>query len=174
MSVPADGVIVSGRGALDESALTGESLPADKAEGAEVRAERSIRPDIFTFKVTRTGGQTLLSQIISLVEEASASKAPIGRLADKVSGVFVPVVIALALLTAAVWLLCGYGWSFALGSAGGGVGYFLPVRAGAGNADGGYGRYGHGCPQRYFCSNRPKRWKRPAWLIPWCWTKPAP
>ena len=117
MSVSADGVIVSGRGALDESALTGESLPADKAEGAEVRAGTVNQAGYFHFKVTRTGGQTLLSQIISLVEEASASKAPIGRLADKVSGVFVPVVIALALLTAAVWLLCGYGWSFALGSA---------------------------------------------------------
>ena len=102
MSVPADGVIVSGRGALDESALTGESLPADKAEGAEVRAGTVNQAGYFHFKVTRTGGQTLLSQIISLVEEASASKAPIGRLADKVSGVFVPVVVALALLSAAV------------------------------------------------------------------------
>ncbi len=117
MSVPADGVIVKGRGALDEAALTGESLPVDRTEGTQVRAGTVNQAGYFQFKVTKTGGQTLLSQIIALVEEASASKAPIGRLADKVSGIFVPVVIGLAFLTAAVWLLLGYEWSFALGFA---------------------------------------------------------
>lgn len=117
MSVPADGVIVSGRGALDEAALTGESLPVDKETGAQVRAGTINRAGYFRFQVTQTGQKTLLSQIIRLVEEASASKAPIGRLADKVSGVFVPVVIGLAVLTAAVWLLCGFGWGWALGCA---------------------------------------------------------
>ncbi len=117
MSVPADGEIISGRGALDEAALTGESLPVDKETGAAVRAGTINRAGYFRFKVTQTGQKTLLSQIIRLVEEASASKAPIGRLADKVSGVFVPAVIALAVLTAAVWFLCGFNWSWALSCA---------------------------------------------------------
>lgn len=114
MSVPADGVITQGRGALDESALTGESLPVDKELGQSVSAGTVNTAGYFHFSVTKAGGQTLLSQIIALVEEASASKAPIGRLADKVSGVFVPVVIAIAVLSAAVWLLLGYGVAFAL------------------------------------------------------------
>lgn len=117
MSVPADGIIVRGRGALDESALTGESLPADKAEKDEVRAGTVNTDGYFEFSVTHAGGQTLLSQIIALVEEASASKAPIGRLADKVSGVFVPTVIMVALVTGGVWLLLGYGAAFTLSAA---------------------------------------------------------
>lgn len=117
MSVPADGVITQGHGALDESALTGESLPVDKQLGQTVSAGTVNTAGYFHFSVTRAGGQTLLSQIIALVEEASASKAPIGRLADKVSGVFVPVVMGVALLTAAVWLALGYGIAFALSAA---------------------------------------------------------
>lgn len=117
MSVPADGVIISGRGALDESALTGESLPVDKEAGAQVHAGTLNRAGYFRFQVTRAGNKTLLAQIIHLVEEAGASKAPIGRLADKVSGVFVPVVMGLSLLTLCGWLLAGYGWNWALSGA---------------------------------------------------------
>lgn len=117
MRVAADGVIISGRGALDESALTGESLPVDKEAGSTVHAGTLNQAGYFRFKVTRAGGATLLSQIIRLVEEASASKAPIGRLADQVSGVFVPVVMGLSFLTLCGWLLAGYGWNWALSCA---------------------------------------------------------
>ena len=117
MAVAADGIVLSGRGALDESALTGESLPVDKEAGALVRAGTINRAGYFRFQVTHAGKQTLLSQIIQLVEEASSSKAPIGRLADKVSGVFVPAVIGLSAVTAAGWLLAGYGWGWAIGCA---------------------------------------------------------
>ncbi len=117
MRVPADGVISKGHGALDEAALTGESLPVDKAAGQVVRAGTINTAGYFELSVTQTGGQTLLAQIIRLVEDASASKAPIGRLADKVSGIFVPVVIALALLTWLIWWLAGYGFEFAIGAA---------------------------------------------------------
>lgn len=117
MAVPADGVIVSGRGALDQSALTGESMPVDKTMGDTVSAGSVNTAGYFQFSVTKAGDKTLLSQIIALVEEASASKAPIGRWADKVSGVFVPVVLGISLITAIVWLLAGYGAAFALGTA---------------------------------------------------------
>lgn len=117
MSVPADGVIRQGYGALDEAALTGESLPVDKQAGAVVHAGTINTTGYFEFTVTHTAGDTLLAQIITLVEEASASKAPIGRLADKVSGVFVPIVIVLALLTTGMWLWFGTEVEFALSAA---------------------------------------------------------
>ena len=117
MSVAADGVVVKGRGAVDEAVLTGESMPVDKTQGDNVSAGTVNQAGYFQFQVTRAGGDTLLSHIIALVEEASSSKAPIGRLADKVSGVFVPVVIGVAFLTMLVWLFLGYGWNFALSSA---------------------------------------------------------
>lgn len=117
MRVAADGVVVSGRGALDESSLTGESLPVDKEPGATVHAGTLNQAGYFRFQVTRAGSGTLLAQIIRLVEDASSSKAPIGRLADQVSGVFVPVVMGLSLLTLCGWLLAGYGWNWALSCA---------------------------------------------------------
>lgn len=117
MSVPADGIIYKGYGALNEAALTGESLPVDKTVGALVRAGTVSTDGYFEFKATQVGQETLLGRMITLVEEASASKAPIGRLADKISGVFVPVVIGLSLLTAVVWLLCGAEMGFAIRAA---------------------------------------------------------
>jgi Cu+-exporting ATPase len=113
-SIPVDGVIVEGQSAVDESALTGESLPVDKSVGDKVAAASINRSGFFTFEASRVGEDTTLAQMIRLVEEASASKAPIAKLADKVAGVFVPVVMTIALIAAAAWLLTGHGVTQAL------------------------------------------------------------
>ena len=104
-SIPVDGVIVEGSSAVDESALTGESLPVDKGPGDKVAAASINKSGFFTFEASRVGEDTTLAQMIRLVEEASASKAPIAKLADKVAGVFVPVVMLIAAVTAVVWLV---------------------------------------------------------------------
>ncbi len=113
-SIPVDGVIVEGQSAVDESALTGESLPVDKGPGDKVAAASINKSGFFTFEASRVGEDTTLAQMIRLVEEASASKAPIAKLADKVSGIFVPVVMSIALLAAAAWLVTGHGFTQAL------------------------------------------------------------
>ena len=113
-SVPLDGVIVEGNGAIDESAITGESIAVEKNVGDKVIGATINKSGYFKFKVEKVGEDTALSQIIHLVDEASASKAPIAKLADKVSGIFVPVVISIAVITIIVWLLLGKGVSFAL------------------------------------------------------------
>ena len=113
-SVPLDGLIVEGNGAIDESAITGESIAVEKNVGDKVIGATINKSGYFKFKVEKVGEDTALSQIIHLVEEASASKAPIAKLADKVSGIFVPVVISIAVITIIVWLLLGKGVSFAL------------------------------------------------------------
>ncbi len=108
-SIPVDGVIVEGSSAVDESALTGESLPVDKGPGDKVAAAAINQSGSFTFEASRVGEDTTLAQMIRLVEEASSSKAPIAKLADKVAGVFVPVVMAIAAVTALVWFVAsGY------------------------------------------------------------------
>ena len=104
-SIPVDGVIVEGSSAVDESALTGESLPVDKGPGDKVAAAAINRSGSFTFEALRVGEDTTLSQMIRLVEEAAASKAPIAKLADRVAGVFVPVVMAIAAVTSIAWLI---------------------------------------------------------------------
>ena len=104
-SIPVDGVIVEGTSAIDESALTGESLPVDKNPGDKVAAASINTSGSFTFRASRVGDDTTLAQMIALVDEAASSKAPIAKLADKVAGVFVPVVIGIALVTAAIWLI---------------------------------------------------------------------
>ncbi|MBC8570841.1 heavy metal translocating P-type ATPase [Zongyangia hominis] len=113
-SVPVDGVILEGASAVDESALTGESIPVEKAPGDPVIAATINKSGYFTFRATKVGENTTLSQIIQLVEDANATKAPIAKLADKVSGVFVPVVISIAVLSCLVWLLLGKPFDFAL------------------------------------------------------------
>ena len=113
-SIPVDGVIVEGQSAVDESALTGESLPVDKGPGDKVAAASINKSGFFTFEASRVGEDTTLAQMIRLVEEASASKAPIAKLADKVAGVFVPVVMVIALVSAIVWLATGHSVTQAL------------------------------------------------------------
>lgn len=113
-SVPVDGKIIEGSGALDESALTGESLPIDKAVGDKVIGGTINRSGYFKMEATAIGADTALAKIIALVDEATSSKAPIAKLADKVSGYFVPAVIGIAVLAAVVWLALGASWHFAL------------------------------------------------------------
>lgn len=113
-SVPVDGKIIEGSGALDESALTGESLPVDKTIGDKVIGGTVNRSGYFKMEATAIGADTALAKIIALVDEATSSKAPIAKLADKVSGYFVPAVIGIAVLAAVVWLVLGASWHFAL------------------------------------------------------------
>ena len=116
-NVPIDGVITEGECSVDEAALTGESIPADKEIGSAVYAGTTNLNGYIICKATKTGENTALAQIIKTVEEASATKAPIAKIADRVSAVFVPVVIAIAAITLAVWLLTGHPLSYALARA---------------------------------------------------------
>ncbi len=112
--IPVDGVIVEGSSSVDESALTGESIPAEKNPGDRVAAATINKTGAFTFRADKVGEDTTLSQIIRLVEQAGGSKAPIARLADKIAGVFVPVVMVIAALSVVIWLLAGKELAFAL------------------------------------------------------------
>ena len=116
-SVPVDGEVLSGQSAVNEAALTGESLPVDKGPGDQVTAATLNQSGALTVITRRVGSETTLSRIIALVEEAAATKAPIARLADRVSGVFVPAVLGVALLTCIVWLLLGQSIGYALARA---------------------------------------------------------
>ena len=115
--IPVDGVVLQGRGYVDQSAITGESIPVEKNPGDEVISATINKNGSFQFKASKVGEDTTLSQIIRLVDEAGNSKAPIARLADKVSGIFVPVVIGIALITAVIWLVAGKNFEFALSNA---------------------------------------------------------
>ncbi len=113
-SIPVDGIVVEGNSSVDESALTGESIPVEKHIGDKVIGATINKSGFLRMQATRVGDDTTLAQIIRLVDEATSSKAPIAKLADKVSGVFVPIVIAIAAVSTIAWLLAGYGLEFAL------------------------------------------------------------
>jgi len=113
-SIPVDGIVRDGSGAVNESALTGESIPVDKAAGDRVSAATINQSGFLRCEATRVGEDTTLSQIIKTVSDAAATKAPIAKIADRVSGVFVPVVIGISLLTLAVWLIIGRDFAYAL------------------------------------------------------------
>ena len=113
-SIPVDGVVLDGASAVNEAALTGESLPVDKTAGDTVSAATVNQSGFLRCRATRVGEDTTLSQIIQMVSDAAATKAPIAKIADRVSGIFVPAVIAIAAVTTAVWLLLGQSVGFAL------------------------------------------------------------
>ncbi len=113
-SIPVDGVVIEGASAVNESALTGESIPVDKAPGDKVSAATVNEAGLLRCRASRVGEDTTLSQIIRMVSDAAATKAPIAKIADKVSGIFVPAVISIAVVTTAVWLLLGRGVGYAL------------------------------------------------------------
>ena len=112
--IPADGVVVEGDSAVNEAALTGESIPADKFEGSRVSAGTMNQSGFLKCRAEKSGNDTMLAQIIQMVTDAAATKAPIAKIADKVSGVFVPSVICIAIITAVVWLVLGQSAGFAL------------------------------------------------------------
>ena len=113
-SLPADGTIVEGSSSADESALTGESIPVEKTVGSRVMTASINKTGSFKFRAEKVGGETALAKIIDLVRDAGATKAPIAKLADKVSGIFVPVVMSIAAVTLIVWLILGRSFDFAL------------------------------------------------------------
>ena len=113
-AIPVDGTVLEGRASVDQSALTGESIPVEKRPGDTVAAATINTEGYLEFRADRVGEDTTLAQVIRMVEEAGGSKAPIARLADKIAGVFVPVVMTISAITFAVWMLCGYGLEFSL------------------------------------------------------------
>ncbi len=113
-SVPVDGIIIEGSSSVDQSALTGESIPIEKNVGDRVISATINKTGFFKFEAEKVGDDTTLAQIINLVEEASASKAPIAKMADKISSIFVPTVMAIALISTIVWLLLGQSFEFAM------------------------------------------------------------
>ena len=116
-SIPVDGTVLEGRAAVDQSALTGESIPVEKLPGDTVAAATINTEGYLEFRADKVGEDTTLAQVIRMVEEAGGSKAPIARLADKIAGVFVPVVMSVSAVTFAVWMIAGYGVEFALNCA---------------------------------------------------------
>ena len=116
-SIPVDGTVLEGRASVDQSALTGESVPVEKLPGDTVAAATINTEGYLEFRADKVGEDTTLAQVIRMVEEAGGSKAPIARLADKIAGVFVPIVMAISAVTFAVWMIAGYGVEFALNCA---------------------------------------------------------
>lgn len=116
-SIPVDGTVLEGRASVDQSALTGESVPVEKGAGDKVAAATVNTEGYLEFRADKVGEDTTLAQVIRMVEDAGGSKAPIARLADKIAGVFVPAVMSIAAVTFIVWMIAGYGLEFSLNRA---------------------------------------------------------
>ena len=147
-NIPVDGVILEGHSAVNESALTGESIPVDKAEGDSVSAATINQSGFLRCRATRVGEDTTLSQIIQMVSDAAATKAPIAKIADKVSGIFVPTVITIAGDHHPGLAAAGPGCGLRPGPWHLGAGHQLPLFAGAGHAGGHHGGQRHGRQER--------------------------
>ena len=179
-SIPVDGVVLEGSSAVDESALTGESIPVEKTAGDTVNAATVNRTGSFTFRATRVGAETSLAKIIQLVEDANATKAPIARMADKVAGVFVPVVFAISAVTFAVWMALTGSVNEALTSAVAVLVISCPCALGLATPVAIMVGTGKVCrssrrasaparaPRWAFCLRAPRRWRTCAAWAPWC------
>lgn len=172
-TIPVDGVVEEGSSAVNEAALTGESIPVDKAAGDAVSAATLNQSGFLRCRASRVGEDTTLSQIIRMVSDAAATKAPIAKVADRVSGVFVPAVISIALVTFVIWMLVGQTVGYALARA-------IPCSSSAAHAP-------SALPRRWpswsatalaqdtaSCSRRPLRWNRPGASRSSRWIRPAP
>ena len=147
-NIPVDGVVLEGNSAVNEAALTGESIPVDKQAGDRVSAATINQSGFIRCEATRVGEDTTLSQIIRMVSDAAATKAPIAKVADKVSGIFVPAVISIAVLTVIVWLIAGESVGFAWQEV---FLFWLSAALALGTCNTGcdHGRKWYGCKERY-------------------------
>lgn len=160
-AIPVDGTVTEGQAAIDESAITGESMPVDKSIGDPVTGATLCRSGYFTMQATHVGEETTLSQIIRLVEDAAATKAPIQRIADKVAAVFVPVVIGIAVLAMVIWLLVGQTARLCSFHRHCGAGHQLSLRLGVGPPHCYYGGYRPRCRIRHPGEKRRSTGARP-------------
>ena len=173
-AIAADGVVEFGESAVDTAMMTGEPVPADVAEGAMVTAGTVVVAGRLVVRAIRTGDDTQLAHLIALVERAQAEKSAVQRLADRICGVFVPVVLAAAALTLAGWLLAGGPAGAGVQRGAGRADHRLPVRARAGDARLPWWSPA-GAARSWGSSSRAiRRSRRPAAWTPSCWTRPAP
>ena len=171
-NIPVDGIVIEGSSAVNEAALTGESIPVDKQKGSSVSAATTNQSGFLRCEATRVGEDTTLSQIIKMVSDAAATKAPIAKIADKVSGVFVPTVIIIAGITIIVWLIAGKDVGFALArgisvlviSCPCALGLATPVAIMVGNGMG---------AKNGSCSKMPWHWRMQEKRRSWHWTRPV-
>ena len=172
-NVPVDGIVLEGTSAVNESALTGESIPVDKAAGDKVSAATTNQSGFLQCRATRVGEDTTLSQIIKMVSDAAATKAPIAKIADTVSGFFVPAVITIAVITTIVWLLLGRELGYALARGISVLVISCPCALGLARRSPSWSATAS-VPRTASCSRPPLRWKPQAAPRSWRWIRPAP